>query len=89
MLVPEMLPGPSFPPSLLQQLDRSADRLLKMILAFFPLWLLLLLPEPSWALLGGTRVILFRESGQYGPPVSVVPSSWALDQLTSTYLLPV
>lgn len=89
MLVPEMLPGFSFPLLLLQQLDRSADHLWKMILAFFPLWLLLLLPEPSRALLGGVEVVLYWESGQYGSPVSTVPSAWAPDQLTGTYLFPV
>lgn len=89
MLVPEMLSGSSFPPLLLQQLGCSADHLWKKILAFFPLWLLLLLPEPSWALLGGAGVIPFWESSQYGPPVSSVPSAWATDQLTSTYPLPV
>lgn len=78
MLVPEMLPGSSFPPLLLQQLDRSADHLWKMILAFFPLWLLLLLPEPSRALLGGAGMILFWESGQYGPPSAqyLLPGLW-------------
>lgn len=77
MLVPEKLSGLSFPPLLLQHLGCSADHLWKMILAFFSLWLLLLLPEPSRALLGGAGVILVRESSQYGPPVSPVPSAWA------------
>ena len=36
-------------------------------MAFFPLWLLLMFPEPTLAFLGGPVVVLFWEAGQCGP----------------------
>lgn len=39
----------------------------RMIMAYFPLWLLLMFPEPTLAFLGGLVVLLFWESGQCGP----------------------
>lgn len=44
-----------------------------MIMAFFPLWPLLLSPEPSLAFLGGPAMIPFLESGHCGPM-----SAWLL-----------
>lgn len=60
-MAPEKLLGSSFPSLLLQTGVLLICR--KMTMAFFPLWLLLLCP----AFLGGPAVILFWESGQYGP----------------------
>lgn len=64
---PEMIPRSSFLSLLLQQLDWDTDLCRKIIMAFFFLWLLLLFPEPSIAFLGGAVVILFWDSGCYGP----------------------
>lgn len=72
-MAPEMLLGLLFFPHSSSNYTGVLIIHRKMIMAFFPLRLLLLFPEPTLALLGGPVVILFWESGQYGPM-----SAWLL-----------
>lgn len=95
---PQRCSWSSFFPLLLSNYTGMLTIYGRMTMAFFPLWLLLMFPEPTLAFLGGPVVVLFWEAGQCGPMSvwllllgpqisALAPSPWfSAVQKSSTYL---